>query len=75
MELTDRAGHFIAIFFYQSFRLTSLAKDWTPVFNVPRRALYICMPISGLIMASYSVRNVIRELRALVNLRKNSGPQ
>lgn len=73
-----RAGHvvslivellclvFIAIFFYQAARLTYLAKDWTPVFNVPRRCLYICMPVSGLIMVGYSVRNVIRESAALL---------
>lgn len=59
---------FVAIFFYQSFRLTTLAKDWTPFFNVPRACLYMCMPISGAIMVGYSVRNLLRELRALRNL-------
>ncbi|MEJ2039506.1 MAG: TRAP transporter small permease [Desulfosarcinaceae bacterium] len=55
---------FIVIFFYQALRLTMLAKDWTPVFNVPRRYLYGCMPISGLIMVGYSVRNIWGELAA-----------
>lgn len=74
-----RAGHlaaaaiellsliFIAIFFYQSLRLTYLARDWTPVFNVSRRCLYICMPASGLIMVGYSVRSVLREVTAFLN--------
>ena len=57
---------FAVIFFYQSARLTCLAKDWTPVFNLPRRCLYICMPISGLIMVYYSMRNVVREMSAFL---------
>ncbi|THB62997.1 MAG: TRAP transporter small permease [Desulfovibrio sp.] len=61
---------FIVVFFYQAFRLTYLAKDWTPVFNVSRRFLYVCMPLSGLIMVGYSVRNVIRDISAFVRLRK-----
>jgi len=53
---------FLMIFFYQALRLTILAKDWTPVFNVSRRYLYICMPVSGFIMFAYSIRNVLREI-------------
>lgn len=56
---------FLVIFFYQASRLTSLAKDWTPVFNVPRRCLYICMPLSGAVMVGYSIRNMARELLLL----------
>ena len=55
---------FLIVFFYQATRLTLLARDWTPVFNVSRRYLYICMPISGFIMVGYSVRNVAREISA-----------
>lgn len=58
---------FIAIFFYQSLTLTLMARDWTPVFNVSRRCLYICMPLSGLIMVGYSLRNVWRELRSFIS--------
>lgn len=54
---------FIVIFCYHASRLTFLAKDWTPVFNISRRFLYVCMPVSGLIMLTYSVRNIVRELR------------
>ncbi|MEE4313476.1 MAG: TRAP transporter small permease subunit [Desulfofustis sp.] len=56
---------FLLIFFYQALRLTMLARDWTPVFNIPRRYLYVCMPLSGVIMVCYSIRNVIRELLLL----------
>ena len=63
---------FLVIFFYQAARLTALARDWTPVFNVPRRCLYICMPVSGLIMVGYSIRNVIREIMAFRNFKESA---
>ena len=61
---------FLLVFFYESLRLTALAKDWTPVFNVSRRCLYCCMPISGLIMVVYSIRNVLREVTAFIQFNK-----
>ena len=61
---------FLLVFFYQALRLTLLAKDWTPVFNVSRRYLYVCMPISGIIMVGYSIRNVLREMLAFWKLKK-----
>jgi TRAP-type C4-dicarboxylate transport system permease small subunit len=68
---------FLIIFSYESLRLTILAKDWTPVFNVSRRYLYVCMPISGLIMVGYGIRNVLREILAFRELknRDNAEPQ
>jgi len=66
---------FIAIFFYQALRLTMLARDWTPVFNVSRRFLYVCMPISGLIMIGYSLRNIWQNLASFMDLRKSGGQQ
>lgn len=54
---------FLLIFAYQAMRLTVLARDWTPVFNVSRRYLYGCMPISGVIMVGYSMRNIVREVK------------
>jgi TRAP-type C4-dicarboxylate transport system permease small subunit len=56
---------FLLIFFYQASRLTMLARDWTPVFNVSRRWLYICMPLSGAVMVGYSIKNIVRELLLL----------
>jgi len=66
---------FLMIFFYQALRLTILAKDWTPVFNISRRYLYVCMPISGLIMVGYGIRNVLRETRSLLKLKHRDGNQ
>ena len=66
---------FMVIFFYQATRLTVLAKDWTPVFNVSRRYLYVCMPISGFIMVWYSVRNILRELLAFWQMKNGDKMQ
>lgn len=66
---------FIAVFFYQSFRLTSMAQDWTPVFNVPRKCLYICMPISGAIMVTYSLRTLSREVGKIIRLKRPGGAE
>ncbi len=56
---------FLLIFTYQSLQLTILAKDWTPVFNIPKRFLYVCMPISGSIMVGYSIRAIVYECRQI----------
>jgi len=58
---------FLLVFATQSLRLTILAKDWTPFFNVSKRYLYVCMPISGFIMLGYSLRNLVREILAFWN--------
>ena len=65
---------FLFIFFYQATRLTFLAKDWTPVFNVPRRYLYICMPLSGFIMVTYSIRNILREITSFRKFKERKSP-
>ncbi|MCP4021212.1 MAG: TRAP transporter small permease [Desulfobacteraceae bacterium] len=59
---------FLFIFTYQSFQLTMLARDWTPVLNLSKRFLYVCMPISGAIMVGYSIRAMFNELVHLKNL-------
>ena len=53
---------FVAVFFYYSLRLTILAQDVTNVFAFPKRVLYSCLPVSGVIMIAYSVRNIIVEI-------------
>lgn len=51
---------FVAVFMYQSLRLTILAKDWTAVVNLPRRVLYVSMPISGLFMVYSSLVELLK---------------
>jgi len=53
---------FAAVFFYYSLRLTILALDVTNVFAIPKRVLYSCMPVVGVIMVIYSLRNIAVEI-------------
>ncbi len=53
---------FVAIFFYYSLQLTLLARDVTNVFAIPKRVLYSCLPISGVIMILYSIRDLTVEI-------------
>jgi TRAP-type transport system small permease protein len=60
---------FVVIFFYYSLRLTILARDVTNVFAIPKRVLYSCLPVSGLIMIIYSIRNVTIEIVGIMKPR------
>jgi TRAP-type transport system small permease protein len=57
---------FAAIFFYYSLRLTILARDVTNVFAIPKSVLYSCMPVAGVIMILYSIRNIAVEIIPLM---------
>jgi len=61
---------FAAIFLFYSFRLTVLAQDVTNVFAIPKGILYSCMPISGVIMVIYSLRNIAVEILGIVRPRE-----
>jgi TRAP-type C4-dicarboxylate transport system permease small subunit len=60
---------FALIFFYYSRRLTDMAMDVTNVFAIPKKILYSCMPISGLIMTVYSLRNIALEIAGLAGIK------
>ncbi len=61
---------FFLVFTVYSFRLTARADDWTPIFKIPKKLLYLCLPGSGILMSLYSVRNLFASFRELiVNLR------
>ncbi len=53
---------FVVVFSYSSLRLTLLARDVTNVFAIPKRVLYSCLPISGVIMILYSIRDLTVEI-------------
>lgn len=53
---------FLTLFIY-SLKLTVIATDWTPIFRLPKRILYSCMPISGFIMLLYSIASFICRLK------------
>ncbi len=56
---------FLAVFFRYSFQLVRRSMEVTAVFLIPKKALYSCMPVSSAIMLFYSVRFVLRDIRAL----------
>ena len=56
---------FALIFLFYSRRLTGMALDVTNVFAIPKKVLYSCMPISGLVMVVYSLRNIAVEIAGI----------
>src|SRR5512136_3507154 len=49
---------FLLVFTYQGFKLTILATDRSPYFEYPKYIWYMCLPIAGLIMTGYTLRNL-----------------
>jgi TRAP-type C4-dicarboxylate transport system permease small subunit len=64
---------FALIFFYYSLRLTVLARDVTNVFAIPKSVLYSCMPVAGVIMILYSIRNIAVEIIPLIHRKTKAG--
>jgi TRAP-type transport system small permease protein len=58
---------FAVIFFYYSLNLTIAARDVTNVFAISKRILYSCLPISGIIMVIYTIRNITLEIMGIVD--------
>ena len=63
---------FFVVMAYQGILHTAKAVQWTNVLKIPRRILYICIPISGSIMALYTVRNIIMDIILFVNKFKGN---
>jgi TRAP-type transport system small permease protein len=57
---------FILVFTYYSWNLTMRAVSVTPILMMPKGALYICMPVSGVLMILYSARNIVGNFISLV---------
>ena len=64
---------FVVIFFYYSLRLTILARDVTNVFAIPKRVLYSCLPVSGVIMILYSIRDLTVEIIGMIKSQPEEG--
>ena len=58
---------FIAIFFKYSLDLFWQTEEATTAFAMSKKWLYACMPISGLIMVIYSLKNMYLELDAILH--------
>ena len=50
---------FMAIFFWYSLRLTINASELSTVFQIPKKVMYACMPISSFIMMCYSISQLV----------------
>ena len=50
---------FMAIFFWYSLRLTLTASELSTVFQIPKKVMYACMPISSCIMMCYSISQLV----------------
>jgi TRAP-type transport system small permease protein len=57
---------FAVIFFYYSLNLTIAARDVTNVFAIPKRVLYLCLPVSGIVMVIYTIRNIAIEIIGII---------
>jgi TRAP-type C4-dicarboxylate transport system permease small subunit len=58
---------FIAVFFKYSFDLFWATEEATTAFAMSKKWLYACMPISGLIMVIYSLKNMYLELDTILH--------
>jgi TRAP-type C4-dicarboxylate transport system permease small subunit len=58
---------FILVFFKYSFDLFWATEEATTAFAMSKKWLYACMPISGLIMVIYSLKNMYLELDAILH--------
>jgi TRAP-type C4-dicarboxylate transport system permease small subunit len=50
---------FLAIMTYYGMKLTVAAHDRSPILELPRHIWYLCIPLAGMIMIAYSIRNLI----------------
>jgi len=61
---------FFFLFAYYSYQLTIKANDRSPILEWPRPLWYACMPVAGVIMSCYSLRETIQIVLALFNPEK-----
>ena len=65
LDLTSMC--FIGAFTYYAYVLTGRCNDITPVLEIPKYLLYLCMPLSGLIMLIHSLRKMLASFSRLLN--------
>jgi TRAP-type C4-dicarboxylate transport system permease small subunit len=62
---------FLLLFLYYSFLFTSKAYATSPILRLPKTVWYVCMPISGVIMIGYSVRNIAHLISKIWQTRQS----
>ena len=50
---------FLAVMTYYGMKLTVAAHDRSPILELPRHIWYFCIPLAGITMIGYSIRNLI----------------
>ncbi len=58
---------FLAIMTYYGMKLTVVAHDRSPILELPRHIWYFCIPLAGMIMIAYSIRNVVGYVREITH--------
>lgn len=69
LDLTSMC--FISVFTYYAYVLTGRCKDITPILEIPKYLLYLCMPLSGLIMLLHSLRKMLASCSQLIHPQKS----
>jgi len=58
---------FLVVMTYYGMKLTVAAHDRSPILELPRHIWYSCIPLAGIIMIAYSIRNVVGNVREIVH--------
>jgi TRAP-type C4-dicarboxylate transport system permease small subunit len=58
---------FLAVMTYYGMKLTVAAHDRSPILELPRHIWYFCIPLAGIIMIAYSIRNFVGTVRQIVH--------
>jgi TRAP-type C4-dicarboxylate transport system permease small subunit len=68
---------FAVVFFKYALDITMRTQELTPAFAMSKKWLYACMPITGIVMILYSLKNMYLELAKIVNpaLDIGGGPE
>jgi len=62
---------FLFVMTHQGLRLTLLANATTPILNLPKRITYVDIPIAGVLMILYCIRDIVRHI---ISLRQAARP-
>jgi len=57
---------FLLVFTFEGFRLAIQATDRSPIFEYPKTLWYLSIPVSGVIMIGYTIRDLLGFFRRRV---------
>lgn len=62
----------IFVYFMVRYSLVLISKTtaWSAIFKIPRKVFYAGIPISGIIMAIYSIRDIVKHTKRLLLFKK-----